>query len=392
MSENGQRSRFHLSRLYDFAQRAYSEVPYRYLKSGYSLPAWHYFIEVTRRCNLRCKMCQYIDWLENVPVKEQREGELSTDEWLHVLGQVQRFSLVTFTGGEVFVRKDFMELLTFASRRSRTHFISNTTMLPEERAEAIVALAPRRTGGLGFNFAGTSIEGPGERHDEIRKMRGAWDKSMAGIVRLRKYRDASGKQCPHIHVTTVIQQDNIDVLHLMPKMVAEVGVDVLNLVTETRMHDLPGFGELDPSVFTTEQVDWPYIGRSPLARALDRTLDAAKDAGIEVRLPRMPRADLLDYYDGTGIDLKQYQCRNAWNTLIIGRLGEAYPCWMQPVGNVREDSLRTLWNNAAMREFRQTCQKKLFAPCPGCCFLEHRGGGLAGTPIPAADAVTAGAS
>lgn len=385
MSENGQRNRFQLSRLYDFAQRAYSEVPYRYMKSGYSLPAWHYFIEVTRRCNLRCKMCQYIDWLENVPVKEQRQGELSTQEWLHVLGQVQRFSLVTFTGGEAFVRKDFMELLTFASRRARTHFISNTTMLPEDRAEAIVALAPRRTGGMGFNFAGTSIEGPGERHDEIRKMRGAWDKSMAGIERLRKYRDASGKQCPHIHVTTVIQQDNLDVLHFMPKMVAEVGVDVLNLVTETRMHDLPGFGEADPSSFTTKQVDWPYIPRSALARALDRTLDAAKDAGIEVRLPRMPRPDLLDYYDGTGIDLNAYQCRNAWNTLIIGRLGDAYPCWMQRVGNVREDSLKTLWNNAEMREFRQTCQKKLFAPCPGCCFLEHRGGGTGNIEVPVAD-------
>lgn len=379
MSGNGH-NRFQLARLYDVAQRMYSELPYRYMKSGYSFPAWHYFIEVTRRCNLRCKMCQYIDWLENVPIKEQKQGELSTQEWLDVLGQIQRFSLVTFTGGEAFVRKDFMELLTFASRRARTHFISNTTMLPEDRAEAIVALAPRHTGGVGFNFAGTSIEGPGDRHDEIRKMKGAWYRSMAGIRHLRKFRDASGKPCPHIHVTTVIQQANVDVLHLMPAMIAEAGADVLNLVTETRMHDLPGFGEVDPAIYNPEDVDWPRVNRSQLSRALNRTLEAAGDAGIEVRLPRMPREDLLDYYDGHGIDLKGYQCRNAWNTLIIGRLGDAYPCWMQPVGNVREQSLKELWNNGAMREFRQTCQQKLFAPCPGCCFLEHRGHGAAAQP------------
>ncbi len=391
MSEHERQSWFPLARVYDLAQRIYSEVPYRYVKSGHSLPAWHYFIEVTRRCNLRCKMCQYIDWLENVPVKEQRQGELSTQEWLDVLAQIQRFSLVTFTGGEAFVRKDFMELLTFASRRSRTHFISNTTMLPEERAEAIVALAPRRTGGMGFNFAGTSIEGPGERHDEIRKLRGAWDRSMAGIRRLRQYREASGKQCPHIHVTTVIQQDNLDVLHLLPKMVADAGVDVLNLVTETRMHDLPGFGEVDPSSFIPEQMAWPHIPRKALAAALNRTLDAAKGAGVELRLPRMPRDDLLDYYDGTGLDLNDYQCRNAWNTLIIGRLGDAYPCWLQKVGNVREHSLRTLWNNTTMRDFRKTCQKKLFAPCPGCCFLEHRGG-PAKVKVPSVDTAVAGAS
>ncbi len=108
-------------------------------------------------------------------------------------------------------------------------------------------------------------------------------------------------------------------------------------------------------------------------------------AGVEVRLPRLPRADLLDYYDGTGLDLHAYQCRNAWNTLIIGRLGDAYPCWLQKVGNVREDSLRSIWNNATMREFRQTCHQKLFAPCLGCCFLEHRGG-VAEAPPGAVDA------
>lgn len=380
MSGNGQ-GRFQLARLYDFAQRMYSEVPYRYMQSGQSFPAWHYFIEVTRRCNLRCKMCQYIDWLENVPIKEQKQGELSTREWLEVLAQVPHFSLITFTGGEAFVRKDFMELLEFASRRARTHFISNTTMLPEERAEAVVALAPRYTGGTGFNFAGTSIEGPGDRHDEIRKMAGAWERSMAGIQRLRHFRDASGKACPHIHVTTVIQRDNIDVLHLMPRMVKEAGVDVLNLVTETRMHDLPGFGERDPSLFKHDEIDWPRINRSELSIALNRTLDEARSAGIQVRLPRMPREDLLDYYDGRGIDLKAYECRNAWNTLIIGRLGDAYPCWLQKVGNVRESSLKELWHNAEMRQFRQTCQNKLFAPCPGCCFLEHRGERIAVQPI-----------
>jgi len=383
MGNEEHNSRFRLARLYDIAQRMYSEAPYRYMKSGYSFPAWHYFIEVTRRCNLRCKMCQYIDWLENVPVKEQRQGELSTQEWLDVLSQVQRFSLVTFTGGEAFVRKDFMEILAFASRRSRTHFISNTTMLPEERAEAIVGLAPRRTGGVGFNFAGTSIEGPGERHDEIRKMRGAWERSMAGIRRLRHYREASGKQCPHIHVTTVIQRDNVDVLHMMPRMVAEAGVDVLNLVTETRMHDLPGFGEKDPALFREEEIDWPSIGRSELSRALNRTQEEARMAGIELRLPRMPREDLLDYYGGAGIDLKAYECRNAWNTLIIGRLGDAYPCWLQKVGNVRDQTIKELWNNTEMRAFRQTCQHKLFAPCPGCCFLEYRGGMSAVRAIPA---------
>lgn len=371
MGQTGKDSLIDVAKMYEMAQRMYSAIPYRFLSSGYSFPAWHYYLEVTRRCNLRCKMCQYIDWLENVPIKEQMKDELSTEQWLGVVDQIPRFSLITFTGGEAFVRKDFMEILTRASKRARTHFISNTTMMPEDRAEAVVALAPRRLGGIGFNFAGTSIEGPGDRHDEIRKMRGAWDRSMNGIRHLRRFRDASGKQCPLIHVTTVIQKDNVDVLHLMPGLIREAGVDVLNLVTETRMHDLPDLGERDPAGYDTADLRWPRIPRGELAEALDRTQAEADKHGIELRLPRMPRQDLLTYYDGH-IDLKNYECRNAWNTLIIGRTGDAYPCWIQKVGNVKEESLKQIWNNATMRGFRQTCQKKLFAMCPGCCFLDHK--------------------
>ena len=372
--------------LYEMAQRMYSAVPYKYFKGGYAFPAWHYYFEVTRRCNLRCKMCQYIEWLENVPVKQQREGELSTEEWLHVIDQVQRWSLVTFTGGEPFVRKDFMDILTHASKKARTHFISNTTMLPAERAEAVVGLAPKRIGGLGFNFAGTSLEGPGDRHDEIRKMQGAWDRSMNGIRLLQEIRNASGKQCPMIHVTTVIQQDNLDVLHLMPQAVKAAGVDVLNLVTETRMHDLPDLGEVPPESYDREELRYPRLDRATLSEALDRTAQEAQRVGIELRMPRMPKEEILNYHEGH-LDLSHFECRNAWNTLFIGRQGNAYPCWIQRVGNVREDSLKQLWNNATMRQFRQKCQKGLFTPCAGCCFLEHKEDRKAITATPAAATV-----
>jgi radical SAM protein with 4Fe4S-binding SPASM domain len=137
------------------------------------------------------------------------------------------------------------------------------------------------------------------------------------------------------------------------------------------MHDLPNLGDVDPSIYNTEDIRWPKIDRRALSEALDRTEAEARRVGVELRTPRMPREELLNYYDG-GINLRHYECRNAWNTLIIGRQGNAYPCWIQKVGNVREQSLRELWNNATMRGFRQTCQKKLFAMCPGCCFLDHK--------------------
>lgn len=365
---------FGLSTVYEMAKRLHSGVPYHFMKNGYAFPAMHYYIELTRRCNLRCRMCQYIEWLESEPVSRQREGELSTDQWHRVIDQIGRFSLVTFTGGEVFVRKDFMELLEHASSKAATHFISNTTMLTDERAKKVVQLAPRHLGGTGCNVVGTSIEGPGDRHDEIRKLRGAFERSMQGVQTLVKYRDEAGKACPKVHVTTVIQEANVDVLHLMPQLVAQFGADVVNLVTETRMHDLDGIGVAPPGSWNYEDLRWPHIERDRLSAALERTEQEAKKHGLELRLPRMPREDLLRYYDeaGPSLNLKDYECRTAWTTLIIGYRGDVFPCWLQKVGNVTEDTLKDIWKNAEMRAFRQTCQRKLFAPCPGCCFLEYK--------------------
>lgn len=371
MSTKTRDSIFSLASLYEIAQNAYSTLPYKFMKNGYAFPPWHYYIEVTRRCNLRCKMCQYIEWLENEPISVQREGELSTQEWFDVIKQIQRFSLVTFTGGEPFVRKDFMEILSYASSQTRTHFISNTTMLPEDRAEAVVKLAPKRLGGIGFNFAGTSIEGPGDLHDEIRKLKGAFKKSMEGIATIRKYRDENHKQCPKIHVTTVIQDDNVHALHHMPKIMRDNGVDVINFVTESRMHELPNLGEANPETYNTEDLQYPSIDRSALSEALDNAMREAKNVGIELRLPRMPKEDLLNYYSGH-LDLKNYECRNAWNTILIGRQGDVYPCWLKKIGSVKESTIKEIWRSASSRDFRRTCQKKLFAACPGCCFLQHK--------------------
>lgn len=364
------------SDLYSIARRTYSHLPYKFSSSGKAFRPWHFGIEITLRCNLRCQMCHYIDWLENVPIREQMEGELSTDEWLGVIDQLPRWSFITFTGGESFVRKDFLDILTYASRKARTHFISNTTMMPEDRAQKVVALAPRRFGGLGLNFIGVSIEGPRDVHDHIRRLNGAWDRTIAGVARLREAKRIAGKTCPLIHITTVLQEDNVDSIHLLPGICADNGIDVVNFVTETRMHDLPELGCRHPGTYQLDDLRWPKIDRERLTKALDQTEREAKRLGVELRLPRMPRRQLLDYYDPAGklanLNLDEYECRNAWNSLYIGRKGDVNSCWIHKLGNVRDSNILELWTSEKMVDFRQSCQKGIFAPCPGCCLLEHK--------------------
>ena len=233
-------------------------------------------------------------------------------------------------------------------------------------------MRPRRIGGRGLNFIGVSLEGPGDIHDAILQQPGAFERSTNGIRTLNQVRDHAGKSCPLVHITTVIQESNVDILEHLPEIVKSIGGDVLNLVTESRMHDLPGLGERPFGVWKQEDIPWPHIDRKVLETALNKTEESARKHGVEVRWPRMPREELLRYYD-SNIDVREYTCRSPWNTLIIGRTGNAYPCWLKNIGNVREHSLKELWNAEQTRSFRRACRNQLFATCPGCCFIEYKG-------------------
>ena len=361
-----------ITRLYKGLNQLYTELPYRFSRGAYALPTWHYYFEITRRCNLRCKMCQYIDWLETVPTRIQAEGELTTEEWLNVIDQTGRFSFITFTGGEVFVRKDFMQIFEHACAKRRVHFISNATMLTDERAKRCVELAPRRLGGTGFNFAGVSLDGTQETHDVIRAQRGAYEKSVRGIQAIARYRAESGKRGPLIHINTVIQEANLDCLPEMPRVAKDLGANVLNLMTETRIHDIPELGRVDPGTLSRDDFKQPRIDRGRLEASLRQTLDTAARIGIEVRMPRMPFEEVINHYD-EGYDLRKFDCRSIWSTLYIGAKGGVYPCWIQKIGNVRENSLKELRNNELARQLRQRRRDGGFAVCRGCCEILYRG-------------------
>lgn len=360
--------------LYRLVKDIHGSLPYYLSPSGRALPAWHYFFEVTRRCNLRCKMCQSIKWLETTPVAAQREGELATEEWLNVIDQVSRLGLITFTGGEPFLRDDFMQLLERASARCRTHFISNGVLLNEEIAARCVALAPKRPGGRGLNFAGVSIDGPAEVHDHIRGMRGGFERSANAIKMLRQFRERAGKRCPLVHVTTVIQEDNLDSLVQMPHIAVHVGADILNLTLENRViaKVLEEVETRGPYSYDISEMPFPRLDPQRLKDALEQTRLAAQNAGIELRMPAMPDSAVVRYYQGC-MNLESFVCGAVWSDVFVMYQGDICPgCGMLRVGNVREMSIKKTWNSPESRRFRRSIRSGLLAPCVGCCWMHHK--------------------
>jgi radical SAM protein with 4Fe4S-binding SPASM domain len=99
-------------------------------------------IELTFRCNLRCVHC-YCNLPQNDP--EAIETELDTDEVYRLLDQIANAGCLwlLITGGEPLLRKDFLDIYTYAKKKGFiTTLFTNGTLLNKELADTLAEWPP----------------------------------------------------------------------------------------------------------------------------------------------------------------------------------------------------------------------------------------------------------
>ncbi len=124
----------------------------------------------TRTCNLKCIHC----YMESDASKY--EDELSTAEGKKFIDDLAEFKVpvILFSGGEPLIRPDFFELAGYAAAQGlRVTISTNGTLIDQETA--------RRIKELGVGYVGISLDGVGEKNDEFRRKKGAFDAALRGI-------------------------------------------------------------------------------------------------------------------------------------------------------------------------------------------------------------------
>ena len=119
------------SGLFDYLRNFYTSLSYND-KFGRAKIPFRYFLELTYRCNLACPYC-YVG-------KERNKNELTTEEWKNVIDQIPFYGIVTLVGGEPLIRKDFVEILKYVSRKvwGKVHVVSNGILITDEIIKAFI--------------------------------------------------------------------------------------------------------------------------------------------------------------------------------------------------------------------------------------------------------------
>jgi len=134
-------------------------------------------LEITSRCNLRCKYCYFFD---NPEVSYQ---DLPTEEWLQFIDELGRCGVmdISLAGGEAFIRKDFPLLLeAIVANRMRFSILSNGILINDDIAKFIYNTKR-------CDYVQISIDGSCADVHDICRGEGSFIGAVRGIKILQKH-------------------------------------------------------------------------------------------------------------------------------------------------------------------------------------------------------------
>jgi radical SAM protein with 4Fe4S-binding SPASM domain len=136
-------------------------------------------IEVTRRCPLECQHCY-----NNLPMgdMEAKRRELTKEEHFRVLDELVEMGCfwLLYTGGEIFARKDFLEIYTYAKKKGfLITLFTNGTIINEQIADYLVEWPP-------FAIEITLYGRTRETYEALTAVPGSYDRCLRGIKLLKE--------------------------------------------------------------------------------------------------------------------------------------------------------------------------------------------------------------
>jgi AdoMet-dependent heme synthase len=298
-------------------------------------------LDLTYRCNEQCVHC-YLD--------HDDHGEMTTAEIKHLLKEMADAGvfILTLSGGEIFLRKDFFEILEYA--RSLTFCIklkTNAVLIGEAQAA--------RLRKLGVESIQISIYSHRpEVHDAITKVRGSLRRSIRAI----RFLTSQGLK---VVIANVLMTENMHDYRGVQELANELGTECT----------------LDPTITPKMDGDRSILDLNAGESALRNLFRDKGLVGNPDEFCAPPTA--LDEES-----MESLPCSAGHTACYVSPYGEFYPCVQFPLscGNVRQQRFIDIWRDSEqLKEVRSIRLRDLSScsqcahgssctRCPGLAFLE----------------------
>lgn len=302
-------------------------TPFRHIPAVFrKAQPLHITFFVTRRCNARCPFCFYLK-AADAPVGPSTE--LTLDEIRKISRSLNNLLWVAFSGGEIFLRDDIVEISRIFYKNNRPAIMLYPTngMLPElirERTEEILRICVKSVIAVKL-----SIDGLGTAHDSLRNTPGSFENTM------RTYRllEELISIYPHFElgVNTVFcaeNQDNMDAIIDYVSGLRNVKTHTISLIRGNLADER--FKDIDPQKYAAviDKLEKNLrTGRATTYRFWGARIKAAQDILQRRFIYRtlQEKKRLIPCYAGR-------------LNIVLTENGEVYPCELltNSFGNVRD--------------------------------------------------------
>lgn len=289
-------------------------------------------IDLTYRCDLACKHCY---------LAERIKRELTLQEIEAVLDDIQALGglMMLFSGGDLFLRPDALDILRAAcQRRFYVQIITHANHIDEAVADELAQ--------MGVAEVKVSIySSRPEVHDAITRVPGSLHASLRAISLLRQRNIEVEMKCPVMDGNAGAQ---LEIPLLAAKYDARYALD--HTIRAEQGHKP---GSLKPL--------WTQGGCEDLR-------DLNLDLQTKIDITRLQRPEVRSLADLDHMPPELPVCTAGRSSVYIDPEGNVFPCleWEEPTGNVRRSSFREIWHQGEVFQRARQMTRGSFEGCTSC--------------------------
>jgi len=269
---------------------------------------------LTRRCNAKCPFCFYIS---NKELAASATKELSLAEIEKIAPQLGTLLWLAFSGGEIFLRSDLVEITKLFYRTNRPAIILLPTngLLQDticSSVETILQECPKSS-----IVVKLSLDGPEAVHDELRGVPGAYRKTLATCEALGKFVDRYENF--ELGINTVFCQANQD--HL------DAVIDLVQTLPQVKTHTV---SLIRGEVFRDDLKQVDLAKYKKVIERLESDLKNRLAATYRFRGGKLKAAqDILQrrlIFEAARTTRRTTLCYAGRLNLVLTETGDLYPC------------------------------------------------------------------
>ena len=283
-------------------------------------------IDLLSACDLDCTHCFLSD---------RTSKGLPKARWIELIDELADLGALylLFSGGEIFVRRDALEILRHARRRMfAVKVISHGGRITEEVADELADMGVMEIGISLYSMRA-------EDHEAVTRVPGSHARTLAGIRRLRE------RAIP-VQLKIPIMPQNQDSWQTVLPFARELGCEAQ-----------PGV-----AIFHRDDLDDEHY--------------AGHDVGFEAKVEahRQMFEATLEHGGSFGFDADDCAapgdapCKAGRTSVYIGPTGKVYPCtiFYWEVGDLATASFADIWRTSPRLQRIRQIDKSSFGQCTGC--------------------------